>query len=333
MTLPYTQVIYTSPITKRTSQMKTYAINANDAGQRLDKFLSKSVKLLPSVLMYKYIRQKRIKVNRKRCTGDLRLIEGDIVELYIPDEFFGASPERAFLALSPKLDIVYEDDNCILIDKKPGMIVHSDENESLNTLDNHLKAYMYQSGLYNPDEESSFSPALCNRIDRNTGGIVIAAKNAMALRVMNEKIKLREVRKHYLCVVHGSLPDKTGILEGYLFKDSKNNLVEVTTRPVKGAKTIRTKYTVLREKPGFSLLEVELLTGRTHQIRAHLASIGHPLLGDGKYGVNKSDRAMGYKYQALYSYRVQFDFKGECPLDYLNGKEIAIDKVWFAEEF
>ena len=318
--------------------MKEFQIKKNDAGQRLDKFLTKAVKGLPISLMYKYIRTKKIKVNRARTEQKYVLQEGDIVQLFIKDEFFD-SPEKDNSALSsivPKLTIVYEDENIILCNKRPGVLVHEDDEGKDNTLIMHIKAYLYQKGEYDPDNEQSFAPALCNRIDRNTGGIVIGAKNAEALRVMNEKIKNDEISKFYYCVVHGKMPKKADTLTGFLLKDSDKNQVKIFDKQVKGSKNIITKYRVVAEKNGMSLLEIELVTGRTHQIRAHMSYIGHPLLGDGKYGINKDDRAKGYKYQALYAYRLRFDFDDESgALGYLRGKEVKLSKddVWFLKDF
>ncbi|MBQ9978856.1 MAG: RluA family pseudouridine synthase [Clostridia bacterium] len=318
--------------------MKEFQIKKNDAGQRLDKFLTKAVKGLPTSLMYKFIRTKKIKVNRARTEQKYVLQEGDVVQLFIKDEFFD-SPERddsALASIKPKLTVVYEDENIILVNKRPGVLVHEDDEGKDNTLIMHIKAYLYQKGEYDPDSEQSFAPALCNRIDRNTGGIVIGAKNAEALRVMNEKIKNDEISKFYYCAVHGKMPKKADTLTGFLLKDSDKNQVRIFDKQVKGSKNIITKYKVVAEKNGMSLLEIELVTGRTHQIRAHLSYIGHPLVGDGKYGINKDDRAKGYKYQALYAYRLRFDFDDDTgALGYLRGKEVKLsrDDIWFLKEF
>ncbi len=314
--------------------MKTITVGKNDAGQRLDKFLSKAVKGLPASMMYKSIRTKKIKVNRKRCEQNYILCEGDEIQLFIRDEFFG-QPEADVGTLArivPKLNIVYEDDNIMLLNKRPGVLVHEDKDGGENTLIMHIQAYLAAKGEYDAALEQSFAPALCNRIDRNTGGIVIAAKNAAALRDMNAKIKAGSIKKHYVCLVHGTPPKQSDIMHAYLRKNSRTNTVEVRDKFFDGAKEIVTGYTLSERRGGESLLEVELFTGRTHQIRAHMAHIGCPLVGDGKYGINKDDRARGFKYQALYAYKLVFDkTKEKGSLSYLEGKTFEIDKrdIWF----
>ena len=319
--------------------MRELKIGKNDAGQRLDKFITKALDL-PTSLLYKSIRLKKIKVNRKRAEISQKLCEGDTVQCFIAEEFFKKSDTPPTLAnITPKIAVIYEDENIILVSKRPGVSVHEDEEGGINNLITHIQAYLYGKGEYSPEDEQSFAPALCNRIDRNTAGIVIAAKNAEALRVMNEKIKLREIDKFYLAAVHGRPNPDSALLTGYLIKDEKNNTVRVYDKnPPRGAKDIRTKYRVIASKGELSLIEVELLTGRTHQIRAHMAHIGHPLLGDGKYGVNREDRARGYKYQALCSYKLRFAFDTEresTTLDYLSGKEFTVPKeeIYFLSEF
>ena len=316
--------------------MKELTVGKNDAGQRLDRFVGKAVPLLPESLLQKYIRLKRIKLNGKGSKRDVRVAEGDVLSLYINDEFFEKPTERnSYLKVgTPRLDIVYEDENILLADKKPGVLCHSAGEWDYNTLIANIQAYAYQKGEWRPREENAFAPALCNRIDRNTGGIVIAAKNAESLRILNQKLKDRELEKYYLCVIHGSMKQKSGVLEGWLTKDEKKNKVTVSERRTEGAKQIRTKYAVLAENGGMSLVEVELLTGRTHQIRAHFASVGHPLLGDGKYGSNALNKPLGYKKQFLYSYKLKFAFTTDAGiLEYLNGRTFIAPEVWFKSEF
>lgn len=315
--------------------MKEFQIGTNDAGQRLDRFLSKAVPLLPASLAQKYIRLKRIKCNGCRVQRDTRLQAGDVLQLYINDEFFDKPREdNGYLTVAaPKLTIVYEDENILLVDKRPGLAVHPhDGAEYGRTLIDHIQAYLYQTKQWNPRGENAFTPALCNRIDRNTGGIVIAAKTAEALRVMNQKIKDREIDKRYLAIVEGTPKPEKGILKGYLFKDSKKNRVFVTDTPQPGSKTCQTNYRTLETRKGISLVECELITGRTHQIRAQFAHAGHPLLGDGKYG--KLNKQFDRDYQALYSYKLTFTFTTEAGnLSYLNGKSFSVEKVDFVETY
>ena len=315
--------------------MKELHIGKNDAGQRLDRFLAKAVPLLPASLAQKYIRLKRIKRNNARVNRDDRLNEGDVLQLYINDEFFEAPREdNAYLTVTtPKLHIVYEDEHILLVDKKPGVAVHPhDGAEYGRTLIDHIQAYLYAKREWRPREENAFTPALCNRIDRNTGGIVIAAKTAEALRILNQKIKDRELDKRYLAIVEGTPKPQKGVLKGYLFKDAVKNRVFVTDSPQNGAKSCETRYQVLQSRNGLSLVECELITGRTHQIRAQFAHAGHPLLGDGKYG--KLNKQYDRNYQALYSYRLTFTFTTDAGcLAHLNGKSFQVEKVDFAEEY
>ena len=304
--------------------MKEFTISKNDATLRLDKFIVKVCPTLPTSLMFKYIRTKRIKVNGKRAEISTRL----------NDEFFAeVAPKYDFLSASNKIDIVYEDENILLADKKQGLLVHPDKNEYGDTLIARIQRYLYEKGEYNPKDENSFRPELANRIDRNTGGIVIAAKNAEALRILCDKIKYREIDKRYLTVVHGTPKQKSATLEGFLEKNEEKNKVYLSNKKTDNNKTVKTKYTVLESKNNLSLLEVELITGRTHQIRVHMASIGHALLGDGKYGRLREDKKIGFNKQALYSYKLTFDFKTDAGiLNYLNGKTFKVDEVWFAKK-
>ena len=318
--------------------MKEFTINSNDAGQRMDKFISKAVPLLPKNLMYKYIRIRRIKLNGKRCEISTKLSCGDRVQMYINDEFFTGENKSGypFLSAPTDLNIIYEDSNIILLNKKCGLVVHEDESGSTDTLINRVTHYLYVKGEYDPERENSFAPALCNRIDRNTGGIVICAKNAESLRIINQKIKDRELHKKYLCVTVGIPPKSEDTRTAYHLKNEQTKTVKITSSQVPGSKTMITKYRVLEydRNRSLALLEVDLVTGRTHQIRAHMAFEGYPLLGDGKYGINKINREYNIKTQALYSYKLEFDFTTDSGcLEYLNGKTFKVKNVWFTKYF
>ncbi len=316
--------------------MKEFIIKKNDAGQRLDKYITKSFPLIPQALMYKYIRNKRIKVNGKRAEISYKLSVDDVISMYINDEFFEpVKPKYDFLSAGKSIKIVYEDENIILIDKPAGILSHPDEGNYTDTAITRVKRYLYEKGEYDPENEMSFAPALVNRIDRNTCGIIIGAKNAESLRILNEKLKNRELHKYYLCVAIGKIKNKEGVIKGYLEKNEKQNRVYISEKSNDKTKAIATKYNVLDYKGGLSLVEVELLTGRTHQIRASFSHIGNPLLGDGKYGTNAQNKQFGgYKKQFLYSYRLAFDFQSDAGiLNYLDGKSFEVEDVWFKEAF
>lgn len=316
--------------------MREFTIGKNDAGQRLDRFVAKNLPLLPPALLQKYIRLKRIKVNGKGSKRDVRLNAGDVLQLYINDEFFDKpSEENMFLTLfSPQLDIVYEDENLLLVNKRPGLVVHADETEKVNTLINHIQAYLYQKREWNPKWENAFAPALCNRIDRNTGGIVIAAKNAETLRIINDKIKNHELEKSYLCVTVGHPRPAEGQIEGFLLKDEAKKQVFFYHKPIPGGKTAVTLYKTLESRGPLSLVECRLLTGRTHQIRVSMAEIGCPLLGDGKYGQGAVNKQYHETRQALYSYKLAFAFTTDAgALEYLRGREFSVDTVPFRDKY
>lgn len=312
--------------------MRSFTINQNDSGQRLDKFLTKAVPLLPQSMLYKGIRTKRIKVNGKRAEISTRLQPGDLVELYLNDEFFVEEDQPlAFCSARDELNIIYEDEHILLADKPVGLVVHEDDEGTVDTLINRITKYLWKKGEYDPARENSFAPALCNRIDRNTSGIVICAKDAEALRILNQKIKDRELEKTYRCLVFGVPSPAHQLCRAYLKKDSAHNQVMVSSRPSPEARTILTEYTVLEQDRNFSLLEVRLHTGRTHQIRAHLAFLGHPLVGDTKYGTAKQNRGLPYRFQTLCAWRLTFRFTSPAgELAYLNGRSFTVKEIPFS---
>lgn len=287
--------------------MKKIIAGKNDAGRRLDKFLLKFLKDMPTSLLYKAFRKKRIKVNGKKAESSYILTEGDVLELYINDEFFEEKNENLSFNKDPKINIVYEDENIIIADKPKGVLMHG-ERKDKDTLISNLLAYLYLKGEYNPKEEQSFVPAFCNRIDKNTRGLVVAAKNAAALREVNERIRNGELKKYYLCILSKEPKEKSGVIETYLKKNERENRVYVCAENEKGAKYAKTRYNVLREIEEGFLTEVELFTGRTHQIRAHMSYIGCPIVGDVKYGAKKDGKK---EYQNLTSYKLLFDFEKE----------------------
>lgn len=314
--------------------MRELIVKKNDANQRLDKFLLKKFKTMPKKMAYMYIRKKCVKVNGKKATPEVMLKENDLLTFYIKDEFFDNIQEEnyEFLKAPKNLKIIYEDENIILLDKKPGVIVHQDKSYHFDCLLLRLQHYLYDNGEYNPKEENCFAPALVNRIDRNTGGIVIGAKNAESLRILNQKMKDRELHKFYLCLLINKPKKDNAILSDYLIKNEKANKVTVLRNEKQGAKKILTKYSVLETNNNLTLCEVELLTGRTHQIRAHMSSIGCPILGDNKYGNKKLNQKYSLSKQCLYSYKLAFDFTTDSGiLSYLDKKHFSTNDIWFMD--
>jgi 23S rRNA pseudouridine955/2504/2580 synthase len=291
---------------------------------------------MPSSLAQKYIRIKRIKVGGKGAKRDYKLSCGDIVAMYINDEFFETPcDDNAYLRIvDPMLNIVYEDDNILLINKQAGVLCHSDGGYDYGSVIARVQAYLYQKGEWRPRTENAFAPALCNRIDRNTSGIVIAAKNTETLRIVNEKIRLREIDKFYLAAVHGTPNPPSGRLEGYIFKDAVKNQVFVARESRPGAKSAAMEYRNIASAGQLSLLECRLITGRTHQIRAQLADIGHPLLGDGKYGSERLNKPYGESYQALCSYKLIFAFTSDAAmLSYLDNCTFQLHEIPFVKKY
>ncbi len=303
--------------------MKEVIINKNDSGQRLDRFLKKYLSEASKGFIYKMLRKKRIKLNNKKAQPNTIIWEGDTIQFYLSDETlekFRPSNQVQKSSLVPR--IIYEDENIILINKPVGVLSHSANREYGNNIVDSMVHYLVKKGEYNPRIEKTFKPSICNRLDRNTSGIIIGAKNSTALRAMNWAIKEGHVHRYYKTIVKGRVKEE-GLIEGYLWKDEKLNKVKVLKDGKDNSKRILTRLKVLKATDRYSLLEIELITGRTHQIRAHLASIGHPIIGDVKYGdrnINEYFRnEFGLESQFLHAYKVEFS-KLETPLAYLNGK-------------
>lgn len=296
--------------------MREIPINDNDSGQRLDKFLTKFMPTMPSAMLYKGLRKNCVRINGKHEKNPQRkLNSGDVLTLYFKDEFF--PKEKAFTPVEYNIDVIFEDENILVINKKPGISVHAEDKKDTVTLIDMVKSYLYDTGEYNPKEENSFSPAFVSRLDKNTGGLITCAKNAQALRELNKQIKEHNVRKIYSCICEGHFNKSHDILKDYLTHGDK-----MVTVSDSGDKDIITEYEVIEEFDSHSLLRVTLHTGRTHQIRAHLAYYGHPLAGDKKYGAQIPTK---FRYQALYCTELHFDFENADKLSYLVGKQIMLD--------
>lgn len=309
--------------------MRELHIRQNDANQRVDKFLTKALPTLPQNLLYKYIRNKKIKVNKARCEISQRLVEGDILQLYIAEEFFDQPRDMKFLKATSDLAVMYEDKHVLVVDKPIGLLAHSDQNQFEDNLIDRIKHYLYDKKEFDPEHEHSFSPSLCHRIDRNTQGIVIAAKDAQTLRLMNEKIHDHALEKRYLCIVEGHMPKTNDMVILYHKKDQQQNIADIVDKEKEGYKEIQTGYCVLQKGQNHDLLEVELYSGKSHQIRATMAYLQHPLLSDVKYGARKTE----FGYQALCAYQVLFHFEKEDHLFYLNETCIQIQKPYIKQYF
>lgn len=309
---------------KGRSRVKQFIAGKNEQDVRLSRFVQSVTHNLPTSLLYKSFRNKRIKVNGKKAAPDTRLRQGDVIELYVNDEFFQAPSKRQ---QPPKkktpLHVVYEDENLLALYKPAHLLCHSDRtgDESLVDL---VQQYLVERGEYEPEKEASFAPAVCNRLDRGTEGLVIAAKNYPALRCMNALIREDLVRKEYLCITVGVPPKGRHV--AWLRHDERKNKVQVRAQEAEGYKQIITEVRVLDTQGPFALCRIGLVTGRTHQIRAHLAFLGAPVLGDIKYGNRRFNEKMKVKTQLLCAVQMTFKDLGESEcLSYLSGKTFALE--------
>ena len=316
--------------------MREFIISASDDGRKLEKWLIREMPVVGMGMRQKFFRNKCFKVNGKHVKGDFILSRGDVLQAYVNDDCF-EKPRRAdpFLSkIKPSLNIIHEDENILLVDKRPGLMAHPDANEKVNTLLTHAQAYLYQKGEYDSSDKNAFAPALCNRIDRFTGGIVIIAKNRGAMQILNRKIRDREIEKYYYCITLGSFSRREGMLDNYIVKAPDAKKVSVSKTMCEHGQHAQTGYRVLCQKNGLSLVECELFTGRTHQIRAQMAHAGHPLLGDSQYGDRRRNEKYGRNFQALYAYKLRFAFETDAGcLNELNGREFTAPDVRFIKEY
>lgn len=308
--------------------MQEYIVSRKNAGLRIDQFLKEELPYLPSSLLYKTIRKKDVKVNEVRVKLGRQLTVNDRVQIYISDVWLDNLKEQYYQNPS-EFNIVYEDTNLILVDKKQGVLCHSDKEGKEKTLLERVYEYL----LYK-DETYQYYPELCNRIDRNTGGIVIIAKNPRSKQIIDEKIRNHEIKKYYFCVVNGVPQKKSGRIENQIFKDSVRRISYITENRTKKTRTAITDYKVIAHKGNISLLECKLITGRTHQIRAQLANMGHAIIGDNKYGNKSLNRDAFEKRQLLYSTKVEFNFSTDAgDLRYLKNQAFSVPSINFVEKY
>ncbi|MDR7857265.1 RluA family pseudouridine synthase [Tissierella sp.] len=303
--------------------MKEILIDKNESDQRLDRFLKKYFGEAPKGFIFKMIRKKNIKVNEAKANPETTIYEGDTIQLYLSDETIEKFITKKGEIRSKIIpNIIYEDNNIILINKPVGILSHGASKEFEENIVDSMISYLIQKGDFVPRVEKTFTPSICNRLDRNTSGIIIGAKNYQSLKSINEAVKNGHIRRFYKTIVKGIIK-KEFTAEGYLTKDEDRNRVEVYEDDFDGSKKVVTNIKPLRNNNEYSLLEIELITGRTHQIRGHLSSLGYPVIGDRKYGYREINNTFNENYgldnQWLHGYKVEFNgLEGE--FSYLNSK-------------
>lgn len=276
--------------------MKQIVVSEKEAGQRLDKFLAKYLSKAPKSFIYKMLRKKNIKLNDKKAEGSEKLAVSDEIKLFLSDETIANfTEEMEVVKVESSLNILYEDENVLIINKPAGMLSQKAQKDDVSVIE-HIISYMLESGQITKEQLKSFHPGVCNRLDRNTSGIIIAGKTLLGLQTMSELLKTRNLGKYYQCIVKGKVTKKQCI-EGYLTKNKSHNKVTISKEPSPEADFIKTEYEPLCQTEEFTLLKVSLLTGKSHQIRAHLHSIGHPIIGDGKYGDVPTNKKLRKEYK------------------------------------
>lgn len=302
--------------------MKQFIIGENEAGQRFDKYLAKLLKEAPKSFFYKMMRKKNIVLNGKKATGNEKLKSGDEVRLYLSDETFEnfAGKENVSRAVC-NLPVIYEDKDILLINKPAGMLSQPDKTGKPSLVE-YIIGYLLEKGEITEKDLCTFKPSVCNRLDRNTSGIVAAGKSLRGLQMLSALFHERTMNKYYFCITEGVI-ERENYIKGYLHKDEKCNKVVISKEKRKDSLPIETRYLPLGNNGSLTLLKVELITGRSHQIRAHLASVGHPIIGDYKYGGNGKNRIYKEKYhlehQLLHGYRLSLPQMPE-DFEHLSGR-------------
>ncbi|MCV3734301.1 RluA family pseudouridine synthase [Ureaplasma miroungigenitalium] len=311
--------------------LKIFKITENEAQQRLDRYLLKMFKNVSRFNIYKMVRTKDVKVNNKKADIKYMLQIGDEVRVFMPADMLQENKNLDFLKAKDDLEIIYEDNNILVIHKPVGLIVHDDIHEQDDTLAKRVKKYLAKTKQYNPFDQSSFTPSLCHRLDLNTSGLIMAAKNALALRNITDMFQKNDVVRKYYCLTYSPTPKNQDLVQNFMYKKPDDNLMVVQDFKTKDNKTALTKYKFIKNVRNYYLYEIELLTGRTHQIRAVMNYLNAPLVGETRYINKRIDKDERYTHQCLVSYYISFKNleKYDSELHYLSNKEFKLQNIWF----